>query len=104
MRMTTQQASASTDRPRRVTVLGGIKIVYLATSEDTGGAYSLFEITTPPGQGPPPHVHTREDESFYVLDGVYNLQVGEQSFTANRGWFGIGPRNIPHALKVAGTG
>jgi quercetin dioxygenase-like cupin family protein len=104
MKMTTQQTSASADSPRRVTVLGGIKIVYLATSEDTRGEYSLFEITTPPGQGPPPHVHTREDESWYVLDGAFDFQIGDQSFTATRGWFGLGPRNIPHGLKAAGTG
>ncbi len=103
MKMTTQQTSASADSPRRVTVLGGIEIVYLATSEDTDGAYSLFEITTPAGQGPPPHVHTREDESWYVLDGAFDFQIGEQSFTATRGWFGLGPRNVPHALKAAGT-
>jgi mannose-6-phosphate isomerase-like protein (cupin superfamily) len=35
----------------------------------TGGAYSLFEVATQPGGGPPPHVQHREDESFYVLEG-----------------------------------
>ena len=103
MRTAIQQTGASADSPRSVTVLGGIEIVYRAVSEDTDGKYSLFEITVPPDQGPPPHVHTLEDESFYVLDGAFNMQIGEQSFTASRGWFGLGPRHIPHGFKAAGT-
>jgi len=104
MKTGTRQASVSVDSPRSVTVLGGIEIVYRAVSEDTEGVYSLFEMTFPPGQGPPPHVHSREDESWYVLDGVVDFQIGEQSFTASRGWFGLGPRGVPHGLKAAGTG
>ena len=103
MKIAIQQASASADSPRSVTVFGGIEIVYRAVSEDTDGVYSLFEITVQPGQGPPPHVHSREDESWYVLDGVFNFHIGEQSFTAPRGWFGLGPRDIPHGIKAAGT-
>jgi mannose-6-phosphate isomerase-like protein (cupin superfamily) len=36
-------------------------------SYQTGGAYSLFEVVTQPGSGPPPHIHHREDEALYVL-------------------------------------
>ncbi len=39
-----------------------------------------------------------------MLDGAFDFQIGDQSFTATRGWFGLGPRNIPHALKAAETG
>jgi quercetin dioxygenase-like cupin family protein len=39
------------------------------TSRQTGGAYSLFEVVTQSGDGPPPHVQHREDEAFYVLEG-----------------------------------
>ena len=103
MKTTTQKADVSTDRPRSVTVLGGIDITYRAVDEDTEGVYSLFEITIPPGQGPPTHVHLREDESFYVLDGAFDIHIGEQSFTATRGWFGFGPRHVPHGFKAVGT-
>ena len=44
-------------------------------SHKTGGAYALFEAATPPGAGPPPHVHHREDEAFYVLEGEYEFLV-----------------------------
>ena len=39
------------------------------TRDQTGGAYPPFEATTHRGEGPPPHVHPREDEAFYVLEG-----------------------------------
>jgi quercetin dioxygenase-like cupin family protein len=94
--------NASADSPRSVTVFGSNKVVYLAVSEDTDGAYSLFEATISPDQGVPTHVHSREDESFYVLDGTLNIQIGEQSFTATRGWFGFGLRHIPHGFKATG--
>lgn len=103
MKTAIQRANASADRRRSVTVFGSIEIVYRAVSEDTDGVYSLFEITVPPGQGPPPHVHSREDESWYVLDGVFDIQLGEQSFTATPGWFGLGPRDVPHGIKAAGA-
>lgn len=103
MKTATQQAGVSTDSPGSVTVLGGVEIIYQAVSEDTGGVYSLFETTYPPGQGPPRHVHSREDESYYVLDGAFDVQVGDQSVTATRGWFGFGPRDVPHSFKAVGT-
>ncbi|HLL50755.1 MAG TPA: hypothetical protein VK356_08815, partial [Thermomicrobiales bacterium] len=48
---------------RSLWVLGEL-VTCKTTSEQAGGAYSLFEVTTHPGAGPPPHVHHREDESF----------------------------------------
>lgn len=102
MQVAVNKANITADRPRSVTVLGSNKVVYHAVSEDTEGAYSLFEVTIPPDQAIPTHVHSREDESFYVLDGAFNIQIGEQSFTATRGWFGFGPRHVPHGFKAVG--
>ena len=48
---------------RSLRVLGDI-VTYKITSERTGGAYSLFEVVSEPGSGPPPHVQHREDEAF----------------------------------------
>jgi quercetin dioxygenase-like cupin family protein len=42
---------------------------FLATGEETDGRYAMFEAVVSPGGGPPPHIHSREEESFYVLDG-----------------------------------
>ena len=56
---------------RSLWVLGEL-VTYKTTSERTGGAYSLFEVTTQPGNEVLPHVQHREDESFYVLEGEYD--------------------------------
>ena len=42
---------------------------FLAPGEDTNGKYAVWEALVPPGGGPPPHVHCREEVGFYVLDG-----------------------------------
>ena len=52
---------------RIVAVLGDV-YRFLATGEDTDGKYALWEATVPPGGGPPPHVHSREEEGFYILE------------------------------------
>jgi len=47
----------------------GMLLTNLAESKDTNGAFFLMEATAAPGTEPPPHVHTREDELFYLLEG-----------------------------------
>ena len=47
-------------------------------SEETGGAYAILEQKIPPGHGPPLHVHRHETEIFYVLEGQFEITVGEQ--------------------------
>jgi mannose-6-phosphate isomerase-like protein (cupin superfamily) len=74
------------------------------TSDRTGGAYSLFEVTTQPGEGPPPHVHHREDESFYVLEGEYEFFSGEGIIRVGAGSLLCVPRGALHAHKNVGTG
>ena len=47
--------------------------------EDTGGSFSLSEVTAAPQSGPPPHIHHREDETYYVLEGEFEFieEAGE---------------------------
>jgi len=80
----------------------GETLTLKVVSEDTGGSYTLIEIETPPGLGPPPHVHRREDEGFFVLKGRYEIRVGDRTFPAAPGAFAFLPRNIPHAYKNVG--
>jgi quercetin dioxygenase-like cupin family protein len=49
--------------------VGGHMATFKATSEDTGGAYTITEETWPPQVGPPPHIHHTQEETFYVLEG-----------------------------------
>ena len=87
---------------RSLWVLGEL-VTYKITSEQTGGAYSLFEVTTQPGAGPPPHVQHREDESFYVLDGEYEFLDDGGTTKASAGSLIYVPRGNLHAYKNIGA-
>ncbi len=66
-------------------------------SEHTGGAFALLEGVMPPRtQGPGLHMHTREDETFYVLEGAARLRIGERTITAPAGSTVFMPRGVPH--------
>ncbi|MFO1095215.1 MAG: quercetin 2,3-dioxygenase [Planctomycetaceae bacterium] len=72
---------------------------FLATGAETGGRYALFEACIPPGGGPPPHIHSREEESFYVLDGEVTFQVDNQRVVAKVGMFASVPIGCPHSFR-----
>lgn len=71
-----------------------------ARAEDTGGALGLVEANFYRGFGPPLHVHTREDEAFYVLEGNIRIRQGEEEFVAGPGAWVWGRRGVPHTFKV----
>jgi mannose-6-phosphate isomerase-like protein (cupin superfamily) len=74
-------------------------------SQDTQGRYSLFESLDQPNSGPPMHVHHREDESYYILEGDYEIhREGEAPLRATAGAFVHVPRGTIHTYKnVAAT-
>jgi quercetin dioxygenase-like cupin family protein len=74
----------------------------LASGEQTGDAYALLEANVLPGGGPPPHVHSREDEAFYVLEGEMTFFLADKKVTARPGAFVQVPRGTPHAFKNEG--
>jgi quercetin dioxygenase-like cupin family protein len=74
---------------------------FLATGDETGGKYAMFEALVPPGGGPPPHVHSREEESFYVLDGEITFQVNGQTIIAPAGTFANMPIGSLHSFRNA---
>ena len=73
-----------------------------ATAESTGGAYGLLESWVPPGASPPLHVHYREDEIFWVLEGELTIRCGERTFGAGPGCYIALPRGVPHTFVVEG--
>ena len=89
---------------RRSFWLLGELLTYKLPSQQTGGAYALFEVTTQPGAGPPPHVQHREDESFYVLKGEYEFLSGEQTLRVGAGSLVYVPKGTLHAHKNVGEG
>lgn len=81
----------------------GIPTTAKLAAADTGGAYILAEQTVPPGMGVPPHVHTREDEVFFVLEGEMEFVVGDQTVMGKAGDILHAPRGVPHGYKGAGS-
>ena len=80
----------------------GDRITFLITGAETGGAFFMAEACVAPGGGPPPHVHSREDESFYLQQGTLALQVGGKALNASAGDFVHIPRGTVHSFKNVG--
>ena len=83
---------------RTVAVVGDV-YRFLATGDDTNGKYALFEALVPPGGGPPPHVHSREEEGFYILEGHITFTISGKRLVANAGMFANMPVGTPHSFK-----
>jgi mannose-6-phosphate isomerase-like protein (cupin superfamily) len=73
-----------------------------ATAETTGGAYGLLESHVAAGFSPPLHIHHREDEAFWILDGDVTMRCGDRTFRAGPGSFIFLPRDVPHTYVVEG--
>jgi len=72
---------------------------FLATGAETDGKYALFEAIVGPGGGPPPHIHHREEEGFYILEGEITFTVNGERIVATPGMFANMPTGTPHAFK-----
>src|SRR5947209_5108561 len=83
---------------RTIAVVGDV-YRFLATGEDTNGKYALLEALVGPGGGPPPHVHSREEEGFYVLEGEITFTVNGERVVATAGTFANMPVGTPHSFK-----
>jgi quercetin dioxygenase-like cupin family protein len=74
-----------------------------ATGEQTAGRVTVIEQRAPQGAGSPLHVHRREDEWFYVLEGSITFWVGGETFEAGAGAFVYGPRDVPHTFTISSS-
>ena len=70
---------------------------------DTSGAFAMVEAIVFPGGGPPPHIHRREDEASYVLDGELEFHVDGQTFPATSGAWVKLERGSLHFFRNTGT-
>jgi uncharacterized cupin superfamily protein len=75
----------------------------IATAAGTEGRFTVFEQLTPVGWGPPRHIHSREDEVVYILEGTYEISLGEERRIVSAGACAILPRDIPHGFRNAGA-
>lgn len=81
----------------------GDQVRFILTGAQTGGAFFLAEVLIPPAGGPPPHVHEREDETFYLLEGTITVQAGDQTLHASQGDCVHLPRQIVHSFRNTGN-
>jgi mannose-6-phosphate isomerase-like protein (cupin superfamily) len=72
------------------------------TSRQTDDAYCVCEMTTLPGEGVSLHVHDRDEEFYYILEGAYEFQAGDERLTAEAGSIVVIPRDVPHQFRNAG--
>ena len=71
-----------------------------ATAEDTGGSFYLGEVVIEPGfAGPPPHIHERLHDMFYVLDGTLTLRLGDETLELAPGSFACVPPGTVHTFS-----
>jgi mannose-6-phosphate isomerase-like protein (cupin superfamily) len=78
----------------------GNLVTNLAEARETDGAYCLMEAVLKPGNEPPPHVHSREDELFYVIEGSFDVYVGDEVFPVGQGGCVFLPRLTAHAFII----
>ena len=76
---------------------GEVEIIVKASGAQTGGAFAVFEENEPVDTGM--HVHEREDELFYVLDGEHVFTVGDTEHHAGPGDLVFAPRGVPHSQR-----
>ena len=72
-----------------------------ASGETTGGTLAVTEQLAPRGAGSPLHVHHREHEWFYVIEGELTFWIGGETTVAPEGSFVFGPKDIPHTFMVS---
>ena len=101
------------EEPARAIVMGpgdgetvanpaGGGLTYKARSGQTGGALTAWESTAAPGEGPPLHLHVREDEFMYVLEGRLRFRLDESDHTEPAGTFVFIPKGVPHTWQNVG--
>jgi quercetin dioxygenase-like cupin family protein len=78
--------------------------VIKTTADDTAGQLTIVEITAPPGLQVPLHVHHRDDEGFWILEGNVTFEVDDTTIEAHAGDYVFGPRDIPHRYTVGDDG
>ncbi len=80
----------------------GALVSIKATSEQTGSAFNLFEVSCGPGYVTPLHIHYAEDVAIYVLEGALSFYCGNEKMSAVAGAYFFQPRGTPHGLRVSG--
>lgn len=90
------------DAPNKSFWVVGDSVKFIATGEETGGQYDLFDAYVPPNVGTSPHIHLKQDEGFYIVDGQVEFQLDDKTLTATPGTFVNVPKGHIHAYRNLG--
>ena len=80
----------------------GMDLVWKITSAMSRGAYVAFVQIGPPGTGVPMHIHHRDEENAFIIDGELVFQVADEKFKARKGDILNLPRGTPHGFRITG--
>lgn len=82
---------------------GGQEMHVKLAAAQSNGELTVIEDVIPPDSGPPLHVHEKESETYYVLDGEFEFVCGEDHVSGGPGTFVFAPRGLPHRYKNIGS-
>jgi len=85
-----------------ISYTGQLMHVKLSATE-SAGELTVIENVIDAGSGPPLHVHTKENESYFVLEGQFELVCGDKTVRGGPGTFVHSPRGIPHRYQNIGS-
>jgi quercetin dioxygenase-like cupin family protein len=100
--MTSPSYSSGNKKGQKFWLLGDTYTLH-AIGAETDGQYAVVEVSSPPGSGPPLHSHSKEAEGFYVIDGEFSIQYGDDKIITRSGAFLHSKRGIPHTFKNIGN-
>lgn len=100
--MTTHAPHTHAALPTRTVHLFGNMLTFVLRGADTGMRFSMVEAFTAPSAGSPPHLHHDDEESFYVLEGTYEIILGDAVLTCPPGSITKVPKGVPHAFRNCG--
>lgn len=101
--MTTLEPILSAPDASAMLNLGSSALVRRISSEQTGGAFSVVEFVSKPGEGVGLHVHEHEEELVYLLEGEIEVTLGDEILRVGQGACALLPRGIPHGFVNAGA-
>lgn len=87
---------------RRFVAPTGDSVEVLAGEAETGSTMSVTEILVAPLNGPRLHVHAREDELWFVVEGEFRFKAGDRMLHASTGGMAYGPRGVAHCFQNIG--
>jgi quercetin dioxygenase-like cupin family protein len=90
----------SAPSPENTRAIPGGVFNFLSTGQQTEGRHALMRIIVNRGAEPPAHIHSREDESYYILKGSIRYTIGEEVIDVREGEYVYLPKGVPHKFGL----